>query len=585
MGRPIANRTRRAEQIAQSIILDRLMAKYQPLIRNEIRTAMKRYGNAYGNQDTLGVIGAEQGHIDRMTKLMNRLWTESGKLFSYRFLDFVKTGLVRKDYQVLNTETMDKIVSNWALAYGAQKITQITSTTIRDIKFIVSRGIQEGWTEKEVAAQISLLAPSKSDSRAQTIARTETHSASQAIQFEAAEILELDMVKVWTTAIDERTRTIADGAQFDHVAADGQRVGMNETFTIEGVNGNEDLLYPSDPAGSAGNVINCFDGDVPVSFNSLKKSIRSIYNGEIITIETSSGYKITATPNHPILTKSGFIRLDEVNHLTELACCPLNINFTNGLNVDNIPVTFKQTHDTLSVIGMIMRMGSVIVNLYSRIPDSNVNIVSPKSELRGASVSKFIKKVHKNHFKITDFRKTFFFANSLFNRIASMKLFRHVSHSVISFSNLFKSFIFCHLRPFQSFGFRLVSAFDIIVSKYSFDCIALDTMFNRNAIFANARNIIGNNIGTFRVVGNTPRNKSFSMLFNNLINKRLANVKLFSNFGNNITAFVHFDNIVKIDRKIVHNHSVYTIETDEGIYNAGGIIAQNCRCIVVYELA
>jgi hypothetical protein len=257
MGRPIANRTRRAEQIAQSIILDRLMAKYQPLIRNEIRTAMRRYANAYGNQDTLGVIGAEQGHIDRMTKLMNMLWKESGKLFSYRFLDFVKTGLVRKDYQILNTETMDKIVSNWALAYGAQKITQITSTTIRDIKFIVSRGIQEGWTEKEVAAQISLLAPSKSDSRAQTIARTETHSASQAIQFEAAEILELDMVKVWTTAIDERTRTIADGAQFDHVGADGQRVGLNETFTIEGVNGNEDLLYPGDPAGSAGNVISC----------------------------------------------------------------------------------------------------------------------------------------------------------------------------------------------------------------------------------------------------------------------------------------------------------------------------------------
>ena len=257
MGRPLTRRTRRAEQIAQSIILDRLMVKYQPLIRNEIRAAMQRWARAFGDNDLLKMTAAEQGHVDRLTKLLNRLWTESGQLFSYRLLDYVKTGFVRKDYEILSTETMDRIIANWARAYGSQKITQITSTTMRDIQDIVARGIQQGLSERQIADQIFLIAPTKSESRSQTIARTESHAASQATQFEAAEVLGLDMVKVWTTAIDERTRTIADGALFDHVAADGQRVGMHEPFIIEGVNGDEALMYPGDTAGSAANVISC----------------------------------------------------------------------------------------------------------------------------------------------------------------------------------------------------------------------------------------------------------------------------------------------------------------------------------------
>ena len=39
----------------------------------------------------------------------------------------------------------------------------------------------------------------------------------------------------------------------DHAEADGQEVGMDEAFDV----GGEQLMYPGDPAGSAGNTINC----------------------------------------------------------------------------------------------------------------------------------------------------------------------------------------------------------------------------------------------------------------------------------------------------------------------------------------
>jgi hypothetical protein len=29
---------------------------------------------------------------------------------------------------------------------------------------------------------------------------------------------------------------------------------------------------------------------------------------------------------------------------------------------------------------------------------------------------------------------------------------------------------------------------------------------------------------------------------------------------------------------------VYTVETKEGFYNAGGIVSRNCRCAVVFEI-
>jgi uncharacterized protein with gpF-like domain len=50
--------------------------------------------------------------------------------------------------------------------------------------------------------------------------------------------------------MDERTR---DEAGANHVAADGQIVGMNEPFTVSG----EKLMFPGDPAGSAKNTIMC----------------------------------------------------------------------------------------------------------------------------------------------------------------------------------------------------------------------------------------------------------------------------------------------------------------------------------------
>jgi uncharacterized protein with gpF-like domain len=82
--------------------------------------------------------------------------------------------------------------------------------------------------------------------RGALIARTETHGAANYGADGAARATGLKLRKEWIAAEDERTRP-------DHNEANGQIVDMDQAFDV----GGEALMYPGDPAGSAGNIINC----------------------------------------------------------------------------------------------------------------------------------------------------------------------------------------------------------------------------------------------------------------------------------------------------------------------------------------
>ena len=60
------------------------------------------------------------------------------------------------------------------------------------------------------------------------------------------------MDKVWISALDARTRQAPD-SKFDHYDMNQKRVPLDKPFNVSG----EKLMFPGDPKGSGGNVINC----------------------------------------------------------------------------------------------------------------------------------------------------------------------------------------------------------------------------------------------------------------------------------------------------------------------------------------
>jgi HK97 family phage portal protein len=122
---------------------------------------------------------------------------------------------------------------------------EIIRTTRKDVYKELLEGIQNGEGIPDLANRMKTLFEETYKHRSETIARTETISATNYATLEAGKQVGITR-KQWLTALDERTREW-------HAEADGQTVGIDEPFIVMG----EPLMYPGDKAGSPENIINC----------------------------------------------------------------------------------------------------------------------------------------------------------------------------------------------------------------------------------------------------------------------------------------------------------------------------------------
>jgi hypothetical protein len=216
--------------------VDMLTRKYLPAFDKEIARAMREGAKLYEEGLPVGIL--LEKHQNRIDRILTSLWTESAQNIR----------------QILSRRKDDRFIMGmveFIKIYGATKVTEITYTTLKGIKDTVTKGVEEGIGTAQIAREIRKNSPEISKIRSNTIARTETHQASNTANMqlmkEMANELGIEMVKEWVSSEDtERTRTT-------HQKADGQQVGMNEKFIV----GGEELEYPGDPNGSAENVINC----------------------------------------------------------------------------------------------------------------------------------------------------------------------------------------------------------------------------------------------------------------------------------------------------------------------------------------
>lgn len=155
-------------------------------------------------------------------------------------------------------DLFEQFIEEFIDQFGAQKVQQILETTRRQIMEVIREGQREGLGIEAIAKALREAVPEFSRYRSRVIARTETHASSQYAQMRTAMTSTRPLVKIWNSVEDARTRTILDDDTYDHVVMDGERVAMEQPFMVPTIFGTrEPLMYPGDPNGTAGNVINC----------------------------------------------------------------------------------------------------------------------------------------------------------------------------------------------------------------------------------------------------------------------------------------------------------------------------------------
>jgi len=240
----ISGRNREQERRSQQMQISRIVSRYDRVIAREISRAMNEAAKKL-NQP-MSMIEVRLNHAEKLLAILTRLWSESGKAVINSNFEIAKSYL---NYEVkfdITTPIIDAAISSWIRVNGGQKITEISKTTMNDINKIVADGVRDGLSEREVAKLINAIAPSKSASRSQTIARTEAHGSSQGMSLIVANETDIKMVKVWLSDFSENSRE-------EHMDVDGQTRPLAQAFEVDG----EQLEYPGDPSGSAENVINC----------------------------------------------------------------------------------------------------------------------------------------------------------------------------------------------------------------------------------------------------------------------------------------------------------------------------------------
>jgi len=143
----------------------------------------------------------------------------------------------------------------------AKRLADLNKTTRRYIDMAVAKALEEGLAIEEIRDRIIATSGQGSingmtPARAERIARTEIVSASNAGSMFGAMSTGLNFKTQWVSTKDDRTRDGDD--EWNHEAMDGEVVNRGEPFVMYSQTGEiNEMRYPGDPNGSAGNVINC----------------------------------------------------------------------------------------------------------------------------------------------------------------------------------------------------------------------------------------------------------------------------------------------------------------------------------------
>lgn len=265
-----------------------------------------------------------------------------------------------------------KVTNDNAVSYMADatnRLKGVGDTTWRMVRSQVTTALENGDSTEKLKDRIQNLG-TWSESRADTIARTETNAAYVQGDIAGARALgdKGPVEKVWVAVMDARTRD-------SHAEAHNQVRLVDEMFDV----GGTAMDAPHDPSAPAAEVVNCFLGDALVEWvGELVTVFRRWYSGDIVELTTGDGVRLAMTPNHPVLAASGWVAAQALHVGDEI----VNVLDPDRLpQVDDVPPCIEQIYSAAREVGTADRIGGRRVDFHGDGSDQDIDVVRANSDL------------------------------------------------------------------------------------------------------------------------------------------------------------------------------------------------------------
>jgi uncharacterized protein with gpF-like domain len=248
------------DEVARQLALqDKIQAEMEPKL---FALFARAYSKAADRYEVSGNPLPDEGLRREVDDVLRDAWAEVIRGSGRDVIDQFKDGYSHLEVKADGETLFDRILQEFIEQFGALKVQQITDATREHIRRFIASGSRRGLGVAAIAKEMRDAIPDLSALRANRIARTETHTASQFSQVAVARESRRPLLKVWNSVEDHRTRDFGEGDGvsdgYNHRVMDEVSVAMDDTFMVPTKYGySEPLMQPGDPRGSAGNVINC----------------------------------------------------------------------------------------------------------------------------------------------------------------------------------------------------------------------------------------------------------------------------------------------------------------------------------------
>lgn len=143
---------------------------------------------------------------------------------------------------------------------------------------------------------------------------------------------------------------------------------------------------------------NCVPAGVGVAGPEVQLGTRRWYEGRLVSITTASGYEVSVTPNHPVLTVQGWVPADFLTEGDEVIRCPASERVTgSGPHEHQRPSLIEDVWQSLRVADLV-RMPLTAEDFHGDGIAGEVDVVGSDGFLADVRDRALVKKAHERGF-------------------------------------------------------------------------------------------------------------------------------------------------------------------------------------------